>query len=407
MADFFFFPVSSPAVCCIYGGLEWREERTDVYLASKEIRGRFSAMSWSPFPFWETKRRSLTHVNSLSTIPPWKKNDNAFSTFHHSFWRLHGFHRDCTVTGSCRVPVSTSVKHLSKHILSLGPDLLQRECGDMAGLCSFGFCVFLRKTIQWKSENHHRSPRSSWWFGLSWWLRLILQAFPWWLRMMVGAILFGLTFLNASMNLAFDLNCCGGNCTETKRIRGSGTEASMIISGSLFGRICCITPRHLAIYHWAKQLQWRLATEDLLSGMPLAHLKSSIQEKTVFARTKSSMISNESDQSATKPLPNRTCSKIHKIAVEEVRLQKATYDSTTLPLFSNIFGQNRNLLWRFLLGTGVQPGDFHVEINHAELSFLILVWFFVSNDLAILELTCGKRMDGPWTANSVNLRGPT
>ena len=126
----------------------------------------------------------------------------------------------------------------------------------------------------------------------------------------MGAILFGLTFLNASMNLAFDLNCCGGNCTETKRIRGSGTEASMIISGSLFGRICCITPRHLAIYHWAKQLQWRLATEDLLSGMPLAHLKSSIQEKTVFARTKSSMISNESDQSATKPLPNRTCSKI-------------------------------------------------------------------------------------------------
>ena len=70
----------------------------------------------------------------------------------------------------------------------------------------------------------------------------------------------------------------------------------------------------------------------------------------------------------------------------------------TLPLFSNIFGQNRNLLWRFLLGTGVQPGDFHVEINHAELSFLILVWFFVSNDLAIIGVnlweTDGRPMDG-------------
>lgn len=134
--------------------------------------------------------------------------------------------------------------------------------------------------------------------------------------------------------------------------------------------------------------------------MPLAHLKSSIQEKTVFARTKSSMITNESDQSATKPLPNRTCSKnsqncCRRSAVTKSHLWLYNFAS----VFKHFRQNSRNLLRRFLLGTGwVQLGDFHaVEIYFAELSCLILVWFFVSNyDLAIIAVTvtCGKQMDG-------------
>ena len=63
--------------------------------------------------------------------------------------------------------------------------------------------------------------------------------------------------------------------------------------------------------------------------------------------------------------------KVHKFAVEEVPLQKATYDSTTLPLFSNRAAETcyEDFFWE-----QDEPGDFHaVEINHAELSFLILV----------------------------------
>ena len=68
------------------------------------------------------------------------------------------------MTGSCRVPVSTSVKHLSKHILSLGPDLLQREFGDMArrnfsaAQFRFGLCFSAQNYSVRIRESSSKSP---------------------------------------------------------------------------------------------------------------------------------------------------------------------------------------------------------------------------------------------------------
>lgn len=79
MAELFFPGVPSSSLLHLgWIRVAWREDRP---LSSFQGNTRLSAMSWSPFPFWEAQKRSLTRVNSLSTIP---LKSIAFSTFHHS-----------------------------------------------------------------------------------------------------------------------------------------------------------------------------------------------------------------------------------------------------------------------------------------------------------------------------------